>query len=263
MDELLERLARTLDRKRWGKYRGFVVDNQDPDKLGRVRVRVPSVYGEQDSDWALPSLPFGGAASHGLSLLPEPNDAVWVEFEEGDIDRPIWVGFFSHSGNALPEPGKRTLKTPAGHRVEFNDLDGAHAIEVAHEGGAKLTIDAKGSIHFVDQAGAKFDLDAQAKEVVVADSGGNSIKLSSAGITLEDANGNKITMDSKGIKFEGSKLVLQADAVELGDSGGEGVIKKSFLDIYASHVHPHPLGPTSTPIPGGESNTASRAVKST
>src|SRR4029453_5035608 len=94
MEETLVRLARQVAERRYGKYRGFVADNEDPQKRGRLKLRVPSVLGEEQSDWALPCLPFGGAAGHGFFSVPEVNAQLWVEFEEGDVQRPIWVGTF-------------------------------------------------------------------------------------------------------------------------------------------------------------------------
>ena len=94
MEETVAQLAREIEEKRYGKYRGIVVDNQDPEQRARLKVRVPSVLGEQDSDWALPCTPYGGSKTLGFFMVPDVDAQVWVEFEEGDINRPIWVGTF-------------------------------------------------------------------------------------------------------------------------------------------------------------------------
>ena len=86
MNDLLSELARQVRGKYYGKYRGFVADNKDPDKKGRLRIRIPSVLGDQVSGWALPCAPFTG-----WFMIPEPDKPVWVEFEEGDLRRPIWT----------------------------------------------------------------------------------------------------------------------------------------------------------------------------
>ena len=101
-DDLLARLTRLVTERRYGKFRGIVTGNADPQKKGRVRVRVPSVLGNEQSGWALPCLPFGGLADQGTFLIPEIGAQVWVEFEEGDISRPIWTGTFWQSGDDLP-----------------------------------------------------------------------------------------------------------------------------------------------------------------
>lgn len=77
----------------WGKYRGQVKDNDDPLHLGRVKVKVPDIFGDDLTGWALPCFPFAGPGK-GLFMVP-PSDAwVWVEFEYGDPQKPIWTGCF-------------------------------------------------------------------------------------------------------------------------------------------------------------------------
>jgi hypothetical protein len=82
-------------RKRFfGKYRGSVVLNVDPLEQGRLLVRVPDVTGILTSNWALPCVPLAGI-NMGTSFVPPPVGAsVWVEFEQGDPQMPIWVGCF-------------------------------------------------------------------------------------------------------------------------------------------------------------------------
>ncbi|MDQ6617630.1 MAG: phage baseplate assembly protein V [Actinomycetota bacterium] len=82
-------------RKRFfGKYRGSVVDNADPLAQGRLIVRVPDVSGILTSNWALPCVPLAGPMM-GTSFVPPPiGSNVWVEFEQGDSQYPIWVGCF-------------------------------------------------------------------------------------------------------------------------------------------------------------------------
>jgi hypothetical protein len=82
-------------RKRFfGKYRGMVVENVDPLLQGRLIVTVPDVYGILPSTWALPCVPLTGLKM-GTSFVPPPVGAsVWVEFEQGDPQMPIWVGCF-------------------------------------------------------------------------------------------------------------------------------------------------------------------------
>lgn len=77
----------------WGKWRGIVVDNNDPKKLGRIKARVPEIYGDEIiSDWSTPCAPYGGNLDLGNFMVPEIGSGVWIEFEAGMIDRPIYVG---------------------------------------------------------------------------------------------------------------------------------------------------------------------------
>lgn len=97
-----------------GKHRGTVVNNLDPQTLGRLQVRVPSVYGTETINWAMPCVPYAGP-DQGLFLIPPVGANVWVEFEGGDIDFPIWSGCFWGAGEApATVPTTKVLKTPAG-----------------------------------------------------------------------------------------------------------------------------------------------------
>jgi hypothetical protein len=76
----------------FGPYRGIVVDNLDPLDSMRLRVQVPTVFGEAQTCWALPCVP------PGFTLLPEVGAMVWIEFEAGDISHPIWIGTLGTRG---------------------------------------------------------------------------------------------------------------------------------------------------------------------
>jgi Type VI secretion system/phage-baseplate injector OB domain len=80
-------------RRFYGKYRGLVVLNLDPEQIGRVIVQVPDVLGMIPSTWAMPCVPAAGIQS-GCFIVPPIGSQVWVEFEQGDPDYPIWTGGF-------------------------------------------------------------------------------------------------------------------------------------------------------------------------
>lgn len=79
--------------KFYGKYRGTVVSNIDPEFLGRLIVQVPDVMGLGSSSWAMPCVPCTGANLE--YSVPSIGAFVWVEYEQGNPDYPIWVGCFS------------------------------------------------------------------------------------------------------------------------------------------------------------------------
>jgi hypothetical protein len=70
----------------YGLYRGVVTDDADPLGVMRVRVSLPSVLGATTSPWAMPCLP------PGVIGVPSAGSGVWVQFEEGDLARPVWMG---------------------------------------------------------------------------------------------------------------------------------------------------------------------------
>ena len=77
----------------YGKYRGLVIENIDPEQIGRIIVQVPDVLGEIPSSWAMPCVPAAGIQA-GCFIVPPIGSQVWVEFEQGDPDYPIWTGGF-------------------------------------------------------------------------------------------------------------------------------------------------------------------------
>ncbi|MBD2463787.1 baseplate assembly protein [Oscillatoria sp. FACHB-1407] len=80
-------------RQFFGKYRGKVVANKDPMHLGRIQVQVPAIFGAGHQSWALPCVPYAGS-DVGFFAIPPVGANIWVEFEGGDPDNPIWSGCF-------------------------------------------------------------------------------------------------------------------------------------------------------------------------
>jgi uncharacterized protein involved in type VI secretion and phage assembly len=128
--------------RHYGKYRGIVTDNQDPSNLGRLRARVPEVLLDVETGWALPSAPYAGDGS-GLYTVPEPGTGVWIEFEAGDVSRPIWSGCW-WGGEQLPKtnagaaaaPAMKVIRSEQGLMVTMND-DG-QTIHVSDQNGQNM-----------------------------------------------------------------------------------------------------------------------------
>jgi uncharacterized protein involved in type VI secretion and phage assembly len=140
-EQVLARLIERVDRRYYGKYRGTVADNADPDNLGRVRAQVPRILGAEVSGWALPAFPYGGAAEQGLFALPDIGAGVWIEFEEGNLSYPIWTGTWYTSG-AIPESAdatKKVFKTSSGHKIVLDDDGGS--IEITDSNSNTITMD--------------------------------------------------------------------------------------------------------------------------
>jgi hypothetical protein len=93
----------------FGKYRGKVENNIDPMMLGKIQVSVPAVLGEGSLSWAMPCVPFAGNGV-GFFMIPPVGANVWVEFEGGDIDYPIWSGCFWGVGETPATPAIPQMK---------------------------------------------------------------------------------------------------------------------------------------------------------
>jgi Type VI secretion system/phage-baseplate injector OB domain len=103
----------------YGKYRGLVVNNQDPLNLGRLQAMVPEVLGEIPSGWAVPCAPYAGTQA-GLFAIPPVAAGVWIEFEAGDTSRPIWVGGWWGTAEVPMKPmGVPTMPTTKILRSDF------------------------------------------------------------------------------------------------------------------------------------------------
>ena len=134
----------------YGKYRGVVTDNADLLMLGRIRAKVQDVLGDNESGWALPASPYAGSGV-GLFLLPPTGASVWIEFEHGDPDYPIWSGCFWAQGevpvtSAPPTlPYMKVLKTDQ-CTITLDDTPGVGGvtIETTVGTGAKIVMNMQG-----------------------------------------------------------------------------------------------------------------------
>lgn len=172
LERLVVELAESSRRRFYGKYRGVVQDVADPEKLGRIRAYVPDVYGEDViSPWALPCVPLAGE-KHGLVCLPEEDDGVWIEFEAGNRNLPVWTGGWWGKNDLADDLGKplaRTFVTKSGHRITLDD-DGKK-ISIQHAKGAK-------------------------------------VELAESSLTLECKSG-KVVLDSNGVNINNSALTVK------------------------------------------------------
>jgi uncharacterized protein involved in type VI secretion and phage assembly len=126
-----------------GRYRGEVLDVDDPKSIGRVKVKVPEVLGDVDSGWALPAFAATGDGS-GIYAIPPVGAGVWVEFEAGDLSRPVWAGGW-HKDGSLPtdaSPKKFVIQTPGGHIVTLDDDGGK--VEIKESGGNSIVMNSDG-----------------------------------------------------------------------------------------------------------------------
>ena len=141
------------DGKRYyGKYRGTVLNNLDPLQEGRIQAQVPDVSALLPSSWAMPCLPAAGI-QNGLFTVPPIGAAVWIEFEQGDADHPIWVGGFWGSAAEVPALARTvppvlsglTLQTTLGNGIVVGDTPGpTGGIMIKSATGATLIVNDTG-----------------------------------------------------------------------------------------------------------------------
>jgi len=146
----------------YGKYRGVVTDIQDPLLTGRIKARVPDVLGDQESGWAMPCAPFGGNQT-GFFALPTVDAGVWIEFEHGDPDYPIWSGCWWGSAAEVPPlliapPYKKVMVvTEGGQSITLDDTPGVGGITLETSTGQKIVLSSAG-VEIDNGMGAKISL---------------------------------------------------------------------------------------------------------
>ncbi|MGW6129724.1 phage baseplate assembly protein V [Cellulomonas sp. NPDC055163] len=175
----------------FGVYPALVTDLVDPDSLGRVQVKFPSLGTTGDRDvraWATLCSPYADK-DQGLQVLPEKESQVVVAFEAGDLRRPYVVGASWNGTRALPQTAQasnniRVLRTRSDSRLEFDDTKGSPKVTLRTQSGHKVV------------------LDAGAQEVTVTHSNGCTITLTSSGSI--DINANS------GVNVTAPKLTVTA-----------------------------------------------------
>jgi len=216
LEKVVANLAQQMESRVFGKYRGFVVDNADPEKRGRLKIKVPSVLGDETvTGWAMPCVPYGGDANQGFLFIPEVDAGVWVEFEEGNLELPIWVGtFWSAPGRVseLPKPNdaegaeesdiqgpptRKIIKTLKGHTIQFEDKDGEEMVTV---------------------------VEAQNKNVIT---------MNKDGIKVTDGvNGQEVVLDVDGVMIQSNKdIVLKASGDITMESVNVKVTVSGSMDV--------------------------------
>ncbi len=170
-----------MSEKFLGKYRGMVVNNTDPLQLGRIQVQVPDVAGLATGSWAMPCLPVTGVQS-GVYVVPPPQAGVWVEFEQGNPDYPIWSGCFW--GSAGEVPISALGGPPQSPNIVFQTAQTSITIQGMPGGGIVLS-----SGPFANPASPK-------------------IMISPAGITITNGQGAVIQMTGKVVDINAGALTI-------------------------------------------------------
>ena len=151
------------DGKFFGKYRATVINPIDPLKKGRIQVQIPDLSNIIPSTWAMPCVPFAGIQS-GVFVVPNKGAGVWVEFEHGDLDYPIWVGGYWGESAEIPidavaaPPTQQTIviQSAGQYTIVISDVPG-QGITLKSPGGLnRITINEQG----ISITGQSITLDA-------------------------------------------------------------------------------------------------------
>lgn len=217
----------------YGKYRGVVTSNDDPASLGRIKAHVPEVLGDAETGWALPCVPYAGNHS-GAYMIPQPGSGVWIEFEAGDVDRPIWAGCWWREGEVPRGRGEITTTPPI--KV------------IRSEQGLMVTLDDDGQvIHISDE-------DSQNVIAIQVQSGETVIK-----------GAVKVVVEAPQIEL----VENAAHPVVFGDQLLQYL--NQLVSLYQSHLHPAQVAlgifpvtpaPPVPPFPPATSGLLSTQVKS-
>ena len=178
-DTTEQRDIATCGKLYFGKFRGTVINNIDPMQMGRIQAFVPDVLGDLPSSWAMPCLSVGGMQG-GMFTVPNIGSGVWIEFEQGDSDYPIWTGCFYGSAAEIPSMAKTvppgvpgiTFQTPLQNGVTISDVPGP-----------------TGGIVIKAQSGA-------------------FIALNDVGITISNAQGAMINLQANSVDINGGALTI-------------------------------------------------------
>ncbi len=192
--------------KIYGVVIGVVTNNQDPDKLGRVKVKFPWLSDEDESFWARIASPMAGN-NRGVYFLPEVEDEVLIVFEHGDMRFPYVIGALWNGKDAPPannDDGKnnlRVIKSRSGHVIRLNDEEGKEKIEI---------------------------IDKSEKNSLVFDTSADTITINSnKDIFLKASQGT--------IKLEAQKIEIKSSAdTKIEASAGIEIKASATMDIQTS-----------------------------
>lgn len=219
---IISLLEQRPESKIYGVVAGIVVNNKDPDKMGRVKVKIPRISGDEESNWAR-IVSFMGGKERGGFFLPELDDEVLVAFEYGDINMPYIIGSLWNGIDKPPENnsnGKndiRIIKSRSGHIIKLDDTENNEKIEIADKTG---------------------------KNIVILDTKKNTISIKSdKDIELSAPNG-KISLEAKEIqtkssastKIEAMGIQIKSDTTTKIEATAKMEIKAAMVDVNASGI---------------------------
>jgi len=222
---------------------GIVTNNRDPDGLGRIKVKFPTLHSNEESHWARLVSPMAGAG-RGFEFIPEVNDEVLVAFEHDDSHRPFILGSLWNGKDKPPEGSdkvvsstgkveKRIIRSRSGHTITLDDSDNGSKISIVDKTGKNsmeidsqknsLTIKAKDKTEVKTEGGHKIVLDDTGGKIEVVDkTGNNSIKI--------DAMQNSISIESA------TQLKLKAQMIQIEAGANMNIKSTGMMNIESANT---------------------------
>jgi len=198
------------DERFFGVTIGVVTNNKDPEGLGRVKMSLPWMADQVESDWARVVTPMAGPG-RGVYFLPEVNDEVLIAFEHGNPDMPYVLGGLWNGTDKPPasnSDGKndvRTIRSRSGNQIRLTDTDGDASIEI---------------------------IDSSGKNTIVIHAKDNSITITSAGDITISADNGKLKLSGKSVEITATATVTAEGSQGMDlKSSGQLTIKGSAVNI--------------------------------
>lgn len=241
--------------KIYGKHRGFVAAIDDPKQLRRLKVKVPSLFGDETLEWAWPCEPYGGLGEMSAMAVPEVGAGVWVEFEAGDPSHPIWTGCWPGAPGGKSEipaeatanyPRVKIIKTKSGAYCYIDDTPGAERVKVRSKSGHTLVMDDKPGAEKITVLSKgthrlKLDDTAGAEKVTVRSKQGLTVKLDDAALKVEATDGaNTVTLDKNAGKVTVTgavEVLVTAPSVTLAGGGHPVALADAIRTAFNAHTH--------------------------
>jgi uncharacterized protein involved in type VI secretion and phage assembly len=245
--------SRTTDKRFYGVAEALVVDNVDPEKEGRIKVRFPWFDDSMTTEWCRVVQLYAGNG-YGSLLVPEVGDEVIVAFVHGDMRLPIVLGGLYNGIDKPPtsrssSTDQKLLRTKGGHELLLDDSSSEQRVRVTTNGGHELDLDDTGKkVTVTSSGGHEIELDDTAMTVTITDSSGQSVKLDATSITIQAA---------ASVSVKAASVSVDASSVSLGTGAAQGVVLgEAFKILFQSHVHTSavsgsPTSPPVVPVPPG------------
>lgn len=194
--------------KIYGAVVGIVTNNEDPEGLSRVKVKIPRLSGDDESNWARVAT-FMAGPERGAFFLPEVDDEVLVVFEHGDINMPYVIGSLWNGVDAPPESNSdgennnRLIKSRSGHIIRLNDKDGEERIEIIDKSERNLIIIDTKEGKIMISSDKDLELSAQNGKLIID---AKDIEIKSSASTLIEASGGMDLEASGNMNLKGSPI---------------------------------------------------------